>query len=166
MGDEPLRRRADGMKRTVYVPEGWHTVTPRIVARDAAGLVDFLKVVFAATGEYRDAVPCELRIGDSIVMISEAGARPPMTAFLYVYVGDVDRTYRRALDAGARSLEAPSDTFYGDRRCMLEDRWGNTWQVATRKGAPEGRAPKARSTSKKRTRALRRLSGRRRASHG
>src|SRR5260370_37265387 len=54
-----------------------------------------------------------------------------MTAFLYVYVNDTDGTYRRALDAGARALEAPSVMAYGDRRCMVEDKWGPTWQIAT-----------------------------------
>ncbi len=70
-------------------------------------------------------------IGDSMVMISDAGVRNPMTAFLYIYVDDTDAAYLRALDAGTRSLEAPFDTPYGDRRCMVEDRWGNTWQIAT-----------------------------------
>ncbi len=57
-----------------------------------------------------------------------------MTGFLYVYVDDTQRTYRRALDAGARAIEAPSITSYGDYRCMIEDKWGNTWQIATRMG--------------------------------
>jgi uncharacterized glyoxalase superfamily protein PhnB len=47
------------------------------------------------------------------------------------YVADTDATYQRALNAGARSLEEPFDTPYGDRRCMVEDKWGNTWQIAT-----------------------------------
>jgi uncharacterized glyoxalase superfamily protein PhnB len=115
-------------------PEGWHTVTPRIVAHDARLLVEFLKRVFGATGEYRQAAPSEVRIGDSVIMISEAGDRSPVTAFLYVYVHDTDETYRRALDAGARSVEAPAVVPYGDRRCMVEDRWGNGWQIATRIG--------------------------------
>ena len=34
-------------------PEGWHTVTPRIVARDARQLIEFLRAVFEATGDYR-----------------------------------------------------------------------------------------------------------------
>ncbi len=57
-----------------------------------------------------------------------------MTAFLYVYVGDADAMYRRALDAGARALEAPSIMPYRDRRCLVEDKWGNTWQIATHRG--------------------------------
>jgi PhnB protein len=117
------------------VPEGYHTVTPRIVVQDAQQLVAFLKRVFDATGEYRQAMPSEIRIGDSVIMISDAGARSPMTAFLYVYVRDADAAYQRALDAGARTLEVPAVMPYGDRRGMVEDRWGNTWQIATRPGA-------------------------------
>lgn len=112
-------------------PEGWHTVTPRIVVHDAKQFVDFLWYVFGATGEYLSERPSEIRIGDSLVMISDAGPRNPMLAFLYVYVGDADGTYRRALDAGADVVEEPFDTPYGDRRCMVEDKWGNTWQIAT-----------------------------------
>jgi uncharacterized glyoxalase superfamily protein PhnB len=113
-------------------PEGWHTVTPRIVASGAEQLVAFMKRVFGATGEYESARPSEMRIGDSMLMISDAGPRNAMTAFLYVYVDDAEATYQLALDAGARSIEEPLDTPYGDRRAMIEDQWGNTWQIATR----------------------------------
>jgi PhnB protein len=117
-----------------FMPEGWHTVTPRVVAHNATQLVEFVRRVFGATGEYRHDRPSELRIGDSVIMISDAGIRSPMTAFLYVYVTDTDATYQRALDAGARSLEEPSNMPYGDRRGMVEDEWGNTWQIATHLG--------------------------------
>ncbi len=120
--------------RSRFIPEGWPRVIPRIVAHDAIQLVDFLKQVFEARGEYLETRPSVVRIGDSLVMISDAGIRNPMTAFLYVYVEDADTTYRRALDAGACSLEEPLDTPYGDRRCMVEDKWGNTWQIATHRG--------------------------------
>jgi PhnB protein len=112
-------------------PEGWHTVTPRIVANDARLLVEFLKEVFGATGDYLDTRPSMIKIGDSLIMISDAGVRPPMTAFLYVYVDSVDWVYRRAINAGANSVEEPGETPYGDRRCMVEDKWGNTWQIAS-----------------------------------
>lgn len=115
-------------------PAGWHTVTPRIVAHNALELVEFLSYVFSAIGEYDPAVPSVVRIGDSNVMISGAGPRSPKGAFLYVYVSDTDSTYRRALERGASSVEEPLDTPYGDRRCMVEDKWGNTWQIATRTG--------------------------------
>ena len=58
-----------------------------------------------------------------------------MLAFLYIYVEDADSTYRRALDRGATSVEDPTDMHYGDRRAMVRDEWGNTWQIATHGGA-------------------------------
>jgi PhnB protein len=118
--------------RSHFTPEGWHTVTPRIVVQDAERLVEFLRRVFGATGDYRPDLPSEIKIGDSIVMVSNAEIRKLMPAFLYVYVCNTDETYRLALEAGASSLEEPSDMPYGDRRGMVEDEWGNTWQIATR----------------------------------
>ena|SRR5882724_10705183 len=120
--------------RSHFTPQGWHTVTPRIVVHDAEKLVEFLRQVFRATGDYRPDLPSVIMMGDSMVMVSNAGIRNPMPAFLYVYVDDTDATYRRALQAGASSLEEPSEMPYGDRRCMVEDEWGNTWQIATHIG--------------------------------
>ena len=117
-----------------FVPKGWHTVTPRIVVRGTRELVGFLASVFGATGEFQESRPSEILIGDSIVMISEVGVRGHTPAFLYVYVADTDATYARAITAGARAAEQPFDTPYGDRRCMVEDQWGNTWQIATHGG--------------------------------
>jgi len=117
-----------------FTPQGWHTVTPKLVVNDAREAVEFLKQVFGATGDYLSDRPSVISIGDSILMIGEVGIRSAVTSFLYVYVQDADATYRHALDAGARSLEKPIDTPYGDRRCMIEDPWGNTWQIATHMG--------------------------------
>jgi len=113
------------------VPPGRHTVTPRIVVQDAAGLIQFLKQTFNATGHVQSNRPSEIVIGDSVIMISDSGLRESMPAFLYVYVDDVDATYRRALNAGATSVEEPLDLPYGDRRGMVRDAWGNLWQIAT-----------------------------------
>jgi uncharacterized glyoxalase superfamily protein PhnB len=94
--------------------------------------VNFLRVTFHAHGEVRDGVPAEVRIGDSIVLVSDGGGvRKPTTGFLYVYVEDADAVYQTAIDAGAVSIEAPADMPYGDRRATVQDAWGNTWQIAT-----------------------------------
>ncbi|VWB90090.1 glyoxalase [Burkholderia lata] len=115
-----------------FQPDGWHTVTPRIVVPDPQNLIEFIRTVFLAQGEYRPGLPAEIRIGDSVVMISgEDGLRDPIPAFLYVYVEDADLTYRRALAAHSIPLEAPADLPYGDRRAMVKDPWGNLWQIAT-----------------------------------
>jgi tRNA-Thr(GGU) m(6)t(6)A37 methyltransferase TsaA len=118
------------------LPPGWHTVTPRIVVDDVAGTVDFLRAAFGATGEVRADRPSILSIGDSVVMVSGVGPRPASPVFLYLYVEDADATYRRALAAGARSVEEPGDTPYGDRRATVDDPWGNIWQIATYRGEP------------------------------
>ena len=116
-----------------YKPEGWTTITPRLITPNVQGLVDFLRQVFGATGEAHASRPAEMAIDDSRILVSDGdGVRSPTCAFLYVYVPDVDDTWRRAIKAGARTIEAPSNTPYGDRRATLEDRWGNTWQIATR----------------------------------
>ena len=109
---------------------GFHSVTPRLVVADGGALVEFLRTVFGASGEIQGERPAEVRIGDSLVMVTQAGAREAFPGFLYVYVDDADATYGRAVTAGAVTLEPPIDTPYGDRRAMVRDRWGNVWQIA------------------------------------
>jgi PhnB protein len=111
-------------------PEGFHTITPRIVAEDAQSVVGFLKEVFRATGEFQPDAPSQMKIGDSIVLVSGASARAPFPAFLYVYVDDAEATCNRAVAAGAAWLEPVRDTPYGDRRGMVQDPFGNVWQIA------------------------------------
>jgi uncharacterized glyoxalase superfamily protein PhnB len=95
--------------------------------------VAFLRDVFGATGDLAPGRPAELRIGDSLVMVSSLGERDLFPAFLYVYVDDADTTYERALDRGAESVEEPVDTPYGDRRAMVRDAAGNVFQIAHRR---------------------------------
>jgi uncharacterized glyoxalase superfamily protein PhnB len=114
-----------------WIPDGWQSITPRLVADDADTLVTFLKEAFGAVGEWPEEGPAQLRIGDSRVMVSGSGPRQAAESFLYLYVEDTDATYRRAIAAGATPLEAPDDMPYGDRRAMIKDPGGNVWQIAT-----------------------------------
>ena len=88
---------------------GFHSVTPRMVVTDVEAAVEFLRAVFDATGEVHANRPAEIRIGDSVVMVSSAGERELFPAFLYVYVDDADTAFRRALAAGAVGIEEPLD---------------------------------------------------------
>ena len=99
---------------------------------DPHGLVGFIKQTFGATGDYQTTRPAEIHIGNSIVLISGTEFRPRQTACLYVYVSDVDEIFDRSAKANVRVIEAPTDMPYGDRRCTVEDNWGNVWQIATR----------------------------------
>ena len=112
--------------------EGYHTITPRIVVDDVAAQVHFLRLVFEARGEVEPNRPAEMRIGDSLLMVTSATERERFPAFLYVYVPQADEVYQRAIAAGATSLEAPIDTPYGDRRGMVRDPFGNIFQIAHR----------------------------------
>jgi PhnB protein len=114
------------------IPEGWRSITPRLVVHEPAKLVEFLKHVFNGSGTFNEGRPSEIRIGDSIVMVSGViGVGPSIPAYLYLYLDDTDAAYARALKAGALSLEAPHDLHYGDRRATIKDPAGNVWQIGT-----------------------------------
>lgn len=116
-----------------YKPAGWPDVIPRVFVSDVPALVKFLQSVFGAQGALSADRPTELRIGDSIVIVSDGGGvRAPAPAFLYVYVADTDAVFANAMKAGATAVEEPSNMPYGDRRATVRDAWGNTWQIATR----------------------------------
>jgi uncharacterized glyoxalase superfamily protein PhnB len=121
------------------IPDGYHTVTPYLTVQGAAKLIEFLGQAFDAAITERIDRPdgtighAEVRIGDSLVMIAEAGGKwSPMPTGLYLYVADTDATYERALKAGATSVMEPANQFYGDRNAGVQDASGNYWWIATR----------------------------------
>ena len=121
------------------IPEGYHAVTPYLIVRGAARLIEFLKQAFGAEEIYRSNKPdgtighTQMRIRDSMVELAEGNDQwKPMSCALHLYVSDTDATYRRALEAGATSLFEPADTFYGDRSGGVLDPCGNQWYIATR----------------------------------
>lgn len=131
------------------IPEGCHTVTPYLVVNDATKAIDFYKKAFGAElkelmhgPDGKSVMHCELKIGDSIVMISDefpmAGARSPKslggtTAALFLYVEDVDSAFNRAVTAGAKAEMPVKDMFWGDRYGKLSDPFGHQWSLATHK---------------------------------
>lgn len=121
------------------VPKGYRTVTPYLVVKGAAAVIDFAKHAFGANERSRQPGPdgtighAEIEIGDSVVMIADAtGDYVPMPGMLHVYLEDSDATYRRALEAGGTSLREPRTEFYGDRMAAVTDPAGNQWWIATR----------------------------------
>jgi uncharacterized glyoxalase superfamily protein PhnB len=119
------------------IPDGYHSVTPYLVVKGAAQMIDFLKEAFGAQETFRMPGPegimhAEVRIGDSVVMMSDAmGEYGPMPTMLFLYVEDVDAVYKRALQAGATSTQKPEDQFWGDRAGAVKDAFGNQWWMAT-----------------------------------
>lgn len=120
------------------IPDGFHTVTPYLNVEGADAFISFLQQVFDAEQLFRMDAPdgtighAQVRIGDSIVMISEKCAEwPASPGSLYLYVPDTDAVYAKALDAGATSVMAPADQFYGDRNAGVRDPYGNVWWIGT-----------------------------------
>lgn len=121
------------------IPDGYHSITPYLVVQGAGKLIEFLKQAFGA----EETMPpmkipdgtvahAELRIGDSLLMLGEAGGEhKPMPATLYLYVRDSDAVFRQAIQAGATSLREPADMFYGDRTGNVMDPCGNVWGIST-----------------------------------
>jgi PhnB protein len=99
------------------VPDGSHTVTPPLMVKCAARLIEFLKE--ACRGEEAFSMPlpsgeiqhAEVKIGDAVVMLHPAMHQPPTTTSLFLSVHDADAVYRRALKAGAISVAEPMDRF-------------------------------------------------------
>jgi len=121
-----------------YIPKGFHTVTPYIMIRGAAAMLDFVKKAFGAKEKHRSSGPdgaiwhADVLIGDSHVMIADATEQWPATpAGIYMYVKNTDAVYKSAIEAGAVSLQEPSDQFYGDRTAGVKDQWGNSWYMGT-----------------------------------
>ena len=123
------------------IPDGYRTVTPFILVQGADKLIDFVKKAFDAKETERYLMPdgtighAEVRIGDSVIMISDAQEEQfkPMQSGIHLYVEDCDVIYKRTLDAGATSIMEPADQFYGDRSAGVKDQFGNRWWIATHK---------------------------------
>jgi PhnB protein len=117
----------------------YRTVTPYLVVTDADTELAFLKKAFGGSevecqrNADNTVMHAEVKIGDSLVMLGQAGGQwPARGAALYLWVDDVDATYAKALEAGATSESAPEDKPYGHRNAGVIDRNGITWWI----GAP------------------------------
>lgn len=125
------------------IPEGYHSITASLTCRNAARAIDFYKQAFGAQEKGRMAMPdgkighAELKIGDSVIFVNDemgpaatvsSGAAP---IYLYLYVPDVDATYKRAVAAGAHADMPVTDMFWGDRYGKLTDPFGHQWGIAT-----------------------------------
>lgn len=124
-------------KPAQFKREGFHTVTPYIIAQPAIELVEWVKQAFGAVESFRTTgsaggLHCEVRIGDSMLMIGGGPTFDPRPVAIHLYVSDVDAVYARAVEAGAVSTIAPSDQDYGERVASVTDIGGNEWYIAQR----------------------------------
>ncbi|HBG18430.1 MAG: glyoxalase [Desulfobacterales bacterium GWB2_56_26] len=132
---------------TQPIPEGYQTLTPMFVYKDARKAIEFYKKAFGA--EERCVMPgpdgkgvmhAEIKIGSSIVMMGEENPQYPCQSAetlgdspvsFYVYVNDVDKAFETAVKAGAEVRMPVSDMFWGDRMGTVQDPFGYSWSFAT-----------------------------------
>jgi len=124
-----------------HKPEGYSTVSPYLIVDGASETIDFVVRVFDGVALRRFAdesgklVHAEVRIDDTVVMVADAvQGWPPVPSHVHVYVADVDATYRRALEAGASSVQEPVQRDDPDKRGGVKDAGGTTWWIATKVG--------------------------------
>src|SRR5262249_27817198 len=118
------RREESTMSKTVKpIPDGFRTVTPYLTLRDAAPAIDFYKKAFGAQEVMRMPGPegkgvmhAEIKIGDSMLFMSDEQPKGDTqapeslggaTGSVLLYVPDVDATFNRAVQAGAKEIKTP-----------------------------------------------------------
>lgn len=122
-----------------HKPNGYTSVAPYLIVDGAGTTIEFLKSVFGALELRRfpdrsgRLMHAEVRIQDTVVMLADsAEGWPPVASHVHVYVPDVDVTYRRALEAGATSVQEPVKKDDADKRGGVKDTGGTTWWIATK----------------------------------
>jgi uncharacterized glyoxalase superfamily protein PhnB len=124
------------MAKVKAVPDGYHTITPYLAVAGAAEALEFYKKAFGAEERSRMPDPSgkimhsEIKIGDSIVMVSDPMMGEATKAALNLYVPDADAVWTRATAAGCEVVLPIADQFWGDRYGVLKDKWGNRWSIA------------------------------------
>ncbi len=127
------------MSENSKIPEGYQTVMPYLILKEAQKFIDFTDKVFDAVENksnrhMRDEniiMHSEIMIGDSTTMFADSTEQfPPRTTGLFVYVDNADDAYKKAIDNGAKGVSELSDQSYG-RSGGVEDPFGNTWWITS-----------------------------------
>jgi len=132
---------------TKAIPDGFHSVTPMIMFKDARKAIEFYKQAFGATERFAMPGPdgkgimhAELMIGDSIIMMGEEHPHEPCKSAetvggspigFYIYIENVDQAFKKAMEAGAESEMDVQEMFWGDRVGTVKDPFGYSWSLAT-----------------------------------
>ena len=128
------------------IPEGYPQVIPYLSIQGAGKAIDFYSNVFGFEEIMRMGGPddkighAEMKLGDSVIMLSDEmpdmGNKSPKTiggspVTVCLYVEDVDSTYKKAIDNGAKEITPLDNQFYGDRSGQFEDPFGHRWNVSS-----------------------------------
>jgi PhnB protein len=136
------------MKNSIKpIPDGYHTLTPHLVVKDASNAIEFYKKAFGAKEirrvpgpDGKSLIHAELQVGDSRLLLvdefPEMNCRGPKSiggspVTIHMFVADVDAAFEKAVKAGAEVTMPLADMFWGDRYGILTDPFGHSWSIAT-----------------------------------
>lgn len=122
-----------------YKPKDYNSLSPYLIVDGAQKLVDLLKAIFDATELRRfdrdngSIEHIELKLDDSVIMISDSTDKYAVnTTMLHIYVPDVFKTYKLAIDNDCEPIEQPINKKGDpDTRGGFKDFAGNYWYVST-----------------------------------
>jgi uncharacterized glyoxalase superfamily protein PhnB len=113
------------------------TLLPHISYARLAEAINWLGAVFGFLEHFRYGDPvagAQLHLGGAWIMVNSArpGQTSPMeagcmTQYLTIFIDDVDGHYRRVRAAGAKIVEEPHETVYGEYQYAAEDLEGHRW---------------------------------------
>lgn len=134
-------------KATSWIRSGLHTVTPRLILKDAQKAVAFYEKALGAQRRMISMTPDgakvmhgEIQIGDSVIFVVDEvphmGVLSPESSgapgsSLSIAVEDADKLFNQAIAAGCTVKMPLNDMFWGDRYGAVTDPFGNTWDICT-----------------------------------
>ncbi len=161
-----------GTKAKHFIPEGYTSLTPYLIIRDAARAIEWYTKALGAKEIMRMPMPdgrvghAELQVGNARLMLGDEvpdqGCHAPQSVggtpvHIFLYCENVDATFKSAVDSGATPRMPPTDMFWGDRYGKFGDPFGHEWGIATHttdctaeemtKGAEEWSAANAKKAS-------------------
>ena len=129
------------------IPEGFHSITPYLVFKDARKAIEFYKQSFGAQERFampgpdgKGVMHAEIKIGNSIIMMGEESPQQSCKSAettgsspisFYLYLENVDEAFPTALGAGAKVHMPVQDMFWGDRAGSVQDPFGYSWTLAS-----------------------------------
>lgn len=106
------------------------TIIPELAYPDVQEAVTWLCQAFGFSerlriGNHR----AQLVFGDGSIIVTkrDSSSHTDTTHAIMVCVEDVDAHYERAMSAGARIINPPTDYPYGERQYSVEDPGGHRW---------------------------------------
>jgi PhnB protein len=131
---------------TSHIYPGANSINSYLNVRNCKKAIEFYHEAFGAIEKLSLLMPdgkiahAEIEIEGSILMLAEENPKwgtnspeslggSPITISLYVK--DVDKSFLRALEAGATEVMAVKNEFYGDRVGQILDPFGFKWHIAT-----------------------------------